>query len=230
MVSRCCPRRCPWTLASAFFVFLNLACSAPDEPLLIHFFFLAFILYRQHYQAVVVAHNPGLANPEISKIIGEQWRSLSEEEKSKWKALAEVSYLLDISLHEAHSGPGRKSPPSAAISRLPVPAPAVWPGWELSKFHLGHQSQPIGCDDVQPMRRPCHECTVFSKDTLYSNRRRCIPSIELLKAFNTPQRTHHAQLSRPREISSSKANQSRPCRSAGNTPTSMGAERGSITG
>ncbi|KAI3128944.1 transcriptional regulator family: HMG [Penicillium roqueforti] len=49
----------------------------------------AFILYRQHYQAMVVAHNPGLANPEISKIIGEQWRSLSEEDKSKWKALAE---------------------------------------------------------------------------------------------------------------------------------------------
>ena len=52
---------------------------------------LAFILYRQHYQAMVVAHNPGLANPEISKIIGEQWRSLSEDDKSKWKALAEVS-------------------------------------------------------------------------------------------------------------------------------------------
>ncbi|KAJ9487873.1 hypothetical protein VN97_g5443 [Penicillium thymicola] len=49
----------------------------------------AFILYRQHYQAMVVAHNPGLANPEISKIIGEQWRSLSEDDKSKWKALAE---------------------------------------------------------------------------------------------------------------------------------------------
>ncbi|KAJ5101663.1 hypothetical protein NUU61_003885 [Penicillium alfredii] len=49
----------------------------------------AFILYRQHYQSVVVSHNPGLANPEISKIIGEQWRSLSEDEKSKWKALAE---------------------------------------------------------------------------------------------------------------------------------------------
>lgn len=51
---------------------------------------LAFILYRQHYQAMVVAHNPGLANPEISKIIGEQWRSLSEDDKSNWKALAEV--------------------------------------------------------------------------------------------------------------------------------------------
>ncbi|CAG8016834.1 unnamed protein product [Penicillium olsonii] len=49
----------------------------------------AFILYRQHYQAMVVAHNPGLANPEISKIIGEQWRSLPDDDKSKWKALAE---------------------------------------------------------------------------------------------------------------------------------------------
>ncbi|KAJ5172416.1 hypothetical protein N7492_005009 [Penicillium capsulatum] len=52
----------------------------------------AFILYRQHYQALVAAHNPGLANPDISKIIGKQWRSLSEEEKNKWRALAEVRY------------------------------------------------------------------------------------------------------------------------------------------
>ncbi|KAJ6017164.1 hypothetical protein N7451_000543 [Penicillium sp. IBT 35674x] len=49
----------------------------------------AFILYRQHYQATVVAHNPGMANPDISKIIGVQWRNLSEEEKSKWRTLAE---------------------------------------------------------------------------------------------------------------------------------------------
>ncbi|CEJ62343.1 Putative Hmg box transcriptional [Penicillium brasilianum] len=49
----------------------------------------AFILYRQHYQASVVSQNPGMANPEISKIIGEQWRQLSEDEKAKWKALAE---------------------------------------------------------------------------------------------------------------------------------------------
>ncbi|KAK5801265.1 hypothetical protein VI817_003477 [Penicillium citrinum] len=49
----------------------------------------AFILYRQHHQAAVVAHNPGLANPEISKIIGMQWRVLTEGEKNKWRALAE---------------------------------------------------------------------------------------------------------------------------------------------
>lgn len=50
----------------------------------------AFILFRQHYQASVVAQNPGLANPEISKIIGEQWRALPNDIKEQWKALAEV--------------------------------------------------------------------------------------------------------------------------------------------
>ncbi|KAG4431183.1 hypothetical protein IFR05_013328 [Cadophora sp. M221] len=49
----------------------------------------AFILYRQHYQAQVVSQNPGLANPEISKIIGEQWREQAPEVKSDWKRLAE---------------------------------------------------------------------------------------------------------------------------------------------
>ena len=51
----------------------------------------AFILYRQHQQAGVVRSHPGLPNPAISKIIGEQWSHLPEEEKDKWKALAEVS-------------------------------------------------------------------------------------------------------------------------------------------
>ena len=50
----------------------------------------AFILFRQHQQAAVVAQHPGLANPEISKIIGEQWRALPNKAKDEWKALAEV--------------------------------------------------------------------------------------------------------------------------------------------
>ncbi|KAM0707242.1 hypothetical protein Q7P35_006573 [Cladosporium inversicolor] len=53
----------------------------------------AFILYRQHHQAKVVAQHPGLANPEISKIIGEQWRNQSAEVKNGWKALAEEEKL-----------------------------------------------------------------------------------------------------------------------------------------
>ncbi|KAL8873205.1 MAG: hypothetical protein Q9174_001288 [Haloplaca sp. 1 TL-2023] len=49
----------------------------------------AFILYRQHHQAHVVARNPGLANPEISKVIGDQWRNSPPELKVHWKNLAE---------------------------------------------------------------------------------------------------------------------------------------------
>ncbi|RYP08942.1 hypothetical protein DL765_008627 [Monosporascus sp. GIB2] len=49
----------------------------------------AFILYRQHHQAAVAAAHPGLANPEISKLIGEQWRVQPEDVKNSWKRLAE---------------------------------------------------------------------------------------------------------------------------------------------
>ncbi|KAI1100278.1 hypothetical protein F4804DRAFT_49983 [Jackrogersella minutella] len=49
----------------------------------------AFILYRQHYQGQVAARHPGLANPEISKLIGEQWREQPEDIKNNWKRLAE---------------------------------------------------------------------------------------------------------------------------------------------
>ena len=50
----------------------------------------AFILYRQHHQASVVAQNPGVANPEISKVIGDHWRASTAEVKEHWKLLAEV--------------------------------------------------------------------------------------------------------------------------------------------
>ncbi|KAK9464563.1 hypothetical protein V1512DRAFT_281886 [Lipomyces arxii] len=49
----------------------------------------AFILYRQHHHATVVAEHPGKTNPEISKIIGEQWRQLSAEEKAVWQRLGD---------------------------------------------------------------------------------------------------------------------------------------------
>ncbi|KLU89560.1 hypothetical protein MAPG_08531, partial [Magnaporthiopsis poae ATCC 64411] len=45
----------------------------------------AFILYRQNKQAQVAARNPGLPNPEISKIIGRQWRQETEEVKNFWR-------------------------------------------------------------------------------------------------------------------------------------------------
>ncbi|KAF2830090.1 hypothetical protein CC86DRAFT_285307 [Ophiobolus disseminans] len=48
----------------------------------------AFILYRQHHQQAIIARNPGLNNPDISKIIGEQWKAEAEESKKVWQDLA----------------------------------------------------------------------------------------------------------------------------------------------
>lgn len=54
----------------------------------------AFILYRQSHQAEVTARHPGLSNPDISKIIGEQWtRYESVEVKERWQKLAEEEKL-----------------------------------------------------------------------------------------------------------------------------------------
>ncbi|EFX04658.1 hmg box protein [Grosmannia clavigera kw1407] len=49
----------------------------------------AFILFRQHYQAHVVAENPGLTNPDISKIIGKMWQKQPKDIKDEWKNLAD---------------------------------------------------------------------------------------------------------------------------------------------
>jgi hypothetical protein len=82
---------------------------------------VAFILYRQHYQAQVVAQHPGLANPEISKIIGEQWREQAPEIKSDWKRLAEVRCGWRYIVDEAHtSQTGRETTTSATIPRVSI--------------------------------------------------------------------------------------------------------------
>ena len=66
-------------------------------------FLLAFILYRQHHQAAVVASNPGLANPEISKVIGDLWRGATQETRNHWKLLAEVCRRLIVVFHSFFS-------------------------------------------------------------------------------------------------------------------------------
>ncbi|KAF8852684.1 hypothetical protein BDZ45DRAFT_694896 [Acephala macrosclerotiorum] len=73
----------------------------------------AFILYRQHYQAQVVAQHPGLANPEISKIIGEQWREQAPEIKNDWKRLAEI-YKQEEKQRHSRQYPGYRYQPRRA--------------------------------------------------------------------------------------------------------------------
>ncbi|RVX75701.1 hypothetical protein B0A52_00057 [Exophiala mesophila] len=50
----------------------------------------SFILFRQAQQANIIAQNPGIPNPEVSKIIGKQWQHLSAEAKEEWNTLAEL--------------------------------------------------------------------------------------------------------------------------------------------
>lgn len=94
-------------------------CLTQTELLTKHII-IAFILYRQHYQAQVIAQNPGLSNPEISKIIGEQWRCQTPEVKNDWKRLAEVywnynKFHVHVMLGLINSCKGREATPPTTI-------------------------------------------------------------------------------------------------------------------
>ncbi|KAK6000190.1 hypothetical protein QM012_003822 [Aureobasidium pullulans] len=92
----------------------------------------AFILYRQNRQAAVVAQNPGLANPDISKIIGEQWRNEPEAEKNRWKAYAE-----EEKLQHQQRYPSYRYQPKRSGRRSSVSSESGFP---------------------QPDHRKCHKC------------------------------------------------------------------------
>lgn len=49
----------------------------------------AFILYRISHHSKVAQENPGLSNPDISKIIGDKWKKEPDEEKDTWRKLAD---------------------------------------------------------------------------------------------------------------------------------------------
>ncbi|KAI0100698.1 hypothetical protein F4776DRAFT_658234 [Hypoxylon sp. NC0597] len=86
----------------------------------------AFILYRQHYQGQVAARHPGLANPEISKLIGEQWREQPEEIKNNWKRLAEEEKIRHQRQYPDYRYQPRRGGKSA--SSRPLPATGEDPG------------------------------------------------------------------------------------------------------
>ncbi|KAF3071137.1 Repressor of filamentous growth 1 [Daldinia childiae] len=86
----------------------------------------AFILYRQHYQGQVAARNPGLANPEISKLIGEQWREQPEEIKNNWKRLAEEEKIRHQRQYPDYRYQPRRG--GKASGSRPIPATGEDPG------------------------------------------------------------------------------------------------------
>ncbi|KAL7624513.1 slightly ste11-like protein [Parahypoxylon ruwenzoriense] len=86
----------------------------------------AFILYRQHFQGQVAARHPGLANPEISKLIGEQWREQPEEVKNNWKRLAEEEKIRHQRQYPDYRYQPRRGGKTA--SGRPISAPGEDPG------------------------------------------------------------------------------------------------------
>ncbi|KAL8674738.1 MAG: hypothetical protein Q9168_000896 [Polycauliona sp. 1 TL-2023] len=76
----------------------------------------AFILYRQRHQASVVAQHPGLANPDVSKVIGEQWRQASPESKQYWKNLAEEEKIRHQRQHPDYRYQPRRSGRNNSLS------------------------------------------------------------------------------------------------------------------
>ncbi|KAI9787832.1 MAG: hypothetical protein M1816_007399 [Peltula sp. TS41687] len=76
----------------------------------------AFMLYRQHFQASLVAQNPGLPNPEISKIIGRQWKLEPQEVRDSWDALAEEEKARHLQQYPNYKyQPRRKGKGPAAL-------------------------------------------------------------------------------------------------------------------
>ena len=47
------------------------------------------MLYRKHHHVTIAKENPGLDNPQLSKLIAKIWNSEKDEEKNKWKLRAE---------------------------------------------------------------------------------------------------------------------------------------------
>ncbi|KAJ0125047.1 HMG box protein [Diaporthe amygdali] len=124
----------------------------------------AFILYRQHHQAGVVLKYPGLANPEISKIIGELWREETEEVKNYWKRLAEeekARHQRQYPQYKYQPRRGGKGGPSArpasALGEDPGRCPKcqgryiATPRTPSTPFMPGgHHGHPLGSSAMQP--------------------------------------------------------------------------------
>ncbi|EZF34905.1 hypothetical protein H109_01038 [Trichophyton interdigitale MR816] len=72
----------------------------------------AFILFRQHLQSSVAAENPGLPNPDISKIIGKIWKGLPLKEQEPWKKHADEEKARHLQKYPGYRyqprRPGRK--------------------------------------------------------------------------------------------------------------------------
>ncbi|USP80924.1 hormone-sensitive lipase [Curvularia clavata] len=104
----------------------------------------AFILYRQHHQHAIIARNPGLNNPDISKIIGEQWQAESEEQKKVWQDLAQEEKARH---HEQY--PEYRYQPRRLGKSLPSPLNPI-----SQQANAGYRCHKCGGRSIKPPTSP----------------------------------------------------------------------------
>lgn len=88
----------------------------------------AFILFRQHHHAAVVAQNPGKPNPEISKIIGQMWKGLGDNDKAVWQSHADEEKRQHLQRYPQYRYQPRRSSKKNTATTSPdptLPAPAL---------------------------------------------------------------------------------------------------------
>jgi len=53
----------------------------------------AYMLYNNHRRPILRAEHPDLALPDLSKLIGDEWKKLSENQRAIWKEKAKEAKL-----------------------------------------------------------------------------------------------------------------------------------------
>ncbi|KAI1632312.1 hypothetical protein F4809DRAFT_104183 [Biscogniauxia mediterranea] len=126
----------------------------------------AFILYRQHWQGYIASQNPGLANPDISKLIGEKWRAQPEKVKNEWKKLAEEEKIRhqrqypDYRYQPRRGGKNASGRPTSASGELPGRCPKcggryiATPRTPSTPFSVATPVPPNPSSNMQPYINP----------------------------------------------------------------------------
>lgn len=142
-----------------------------------NFYLPAFILFRQHLQSSVVAENPGLPNPDISKIIGKIWKGLPLKEQEPWKKHADVSlttpslilFYFILWVPCLYSRAGREGKALAEIPWLPVSATTAWSQEKKHKYCRTYgKSRRLWHVYLQSMWRETNETPFNPVDSFYS--------------------------------------------------------------
>lgn len=113
----------------------------------------------------MVAQNPGLANPEISKVIGEQWRDSPAEVKKHWKSLADVcsslqgvEYKYKLTPCRRRNFATRNNTQTIAISHDALAVATVSPVPKLDLPQVKHPVVGNAADEPSQLQRVCRQC------------------------------------------------------------------------